>query len=187
MLDLRTRTGRRAAAAVLAVALTMIACDTDSPTAPTTDDVAPADTGNTDSTDTDDETTSEVEADEATDEEIAMAIALAGLEYDSCHDYNSAGGNSDGVFAFSIPDAPDGAAVEVDVTLQDGSQSETLTGTVQDGRVTVLAPLNSFGEVVEVVAIRVDGEALDLSGLGSTEFTVAPESECGNHPEVAAN
>lgn len=197
MFSLRSAKGRRALLAVAMLAVTMIACDTDSPTAPTTDPVADEQEeqdGQDGGSDGDDgsgaeQGEAEGESDDSTDEAEATAeevIAAAEETYESCHEANSAGGASDGVLFFALlpPDVEilTGVAVEIDVEKGDGSVV-TVPGTLQDDGMVFLIPLSSFGEVITIVDVRIGGQSFD-PGVVGTQYTVDPESSCENHPEV---
>lgn len=204
MFSLRTAKGRRAALAVLTLALTLLAC-TSTTVDPedaaqeviedaeeAADDVVDEATGEDSSSDGDGasgeqgDATDEGEGDSSAEERAQEAIAAADETYESCHEANSAGGASDGVLFFALfpgeVDLLTGIAVEIDVEKGDGSVV-TVPGTLQDDGMVFLIPLSSFGEVITIVDVRVAGRSFD-PGVVGTQYTVEPESSCENHPEV---
>ena len=195
MFTLRTAKGRLASSALVLLAFTMAACPGEEvdPPAPVTDE-EPQDPPE-DQSDTNDADTTETDTDESTDDEVVdeaeasaeEVIAEAEAAYESCHEANSAGGASDGVLFFELSapaiDILSGVTVEIDVETGDGSVV-TVPGTLGDDGIVFLIPLSSFGEVITIVDVRVNGVSVAM-GLVGTQYTVDPESSCENHPEVA--
>lgn len=120
------------------------------------------------------------------DAAVVVAEAAGSAEYGSCHEQSSAGGASDGVLYFELPEEAlaslRGSTVDIDVTKGDGSLV-TVTGTIESDGIVFLVPLSNFGEVITIEEVRVDGDVVDTDITG-TAYTVEPESDCSNHPEA---
>lgn len=108
-------------------------------------------------------------------------------KYESCHDASQkkSSGPSDGLWDLDFTGVPDKTKVTVTFKSSIGDKQVTGSGTVNaDGQVTIRIPLQSFGEVLEVIGAHVefpDGTTDDLTAADLSSLqkeTVDPTSQC---------
>jgi len=126
----------------------------------------------------------------------APVVKISVNKYESCHDpaQKKSTGPSDGLWDLDFTGVPDKTKVTVTFKSSIGDKQVTGSGTVDaNGQVTIRIPLQSFGEVLEVVGAHVefpdgttdDLTAADLSGL--QKETVAPTSQCDLEGDATAD
>ena len=126
----------------------------------------------------------------------APVVKISVNKYESCHDpaQKKSTGPSDGLWDLDFTGVPDKTKVTVTFKSSIGDKQVTGSGTVNaDGQVTIRIPLQSFGEVLEVVGAHVefpDGTADDLTAAdlsGLQKETVAPTSQCDLEGDATAD
>lgn len=130
------------------------------------------------------------------DQTVTPNIKISVTRYESCHDpsQKKSSGNSDGLWDMTFGGAPDKTKVTVKFKSSIGDKEVTGNGVTDDtGQVTIRVPLQSFGEVLEVVSAHLDypdGTTDDLSGADVADIqkeTVESSSQCGLEDDATAD
>jgi hypothetical protein len=126
----------------------------------------------------------------------APTVKISVNKYESCHDpsQKKSTGPSDGLWDLDFTGAPDKTKVTVTFKSSIGDKQVTGSGVVgADGQVTIRIPLQSFGEVLEVVGAHLefpDGSTDDLTGadlVGLSKETVESTSQCDLEGDATAD
>ena len=107
---------------------------------------------------------------------VGAGIAARAVSFEDCHEYNEAGGNSDGVFVVDITEVPDGTGATLTTSAGESPASVT------DGTATFLVKLTSIGEVITIDELVVAGQTFTGADLGLKTHTVGDASSCAHHP-----